>query len=244
MSDFSVGPGWWVASDGLWYPPERHPDEAYRRHWGVEPVAAVAADHGSWTGGATPGGLVASASPGEVALGHRPPAAQYPDRPPVEMGAEPPTIWPPAPPAAPGPARQGSRDVVIAGLVVGAGLVLVLATFLTWVRIGEPVDVSQQGWDRDDGPITLVAGIAVAGVGGLVAARVRHLFVKLAILLGGLTALAVFAIDALDVANDADEFAQIDISMGAGLWLVGVAGLVLVVLALLEGSPWGLGGDR
>ena len=26
MSDTSQGPGWWVASDGKWYPPENHPD--------------------------------------------------------------------------------------------------------------------------------------------------------------------------------------------------------------------------
>lgn len=26
MSDTSGGPGWWQASDGKWYPPERHPD--------------------------------------------------------------------------------------------------------------------------------------------------------------------------------------------------------------------------
>lgn len=25
MSDQSQGPGWWVASDGRWYPPEQHP---------------------------------------------------------------------------------------------------------------------------------------------------------------------------------------------------------------------------
>jgi hypothetical protein len=25
MSDKSEGPGWWVASDGKWYPPELHP---------------------------------------------------------------------------------------------------------------------------------------------------------------------------------------------------------------------------
>lgn len=25
MSDFSQGPGWWIASDGQWYPPESHP---------------------------------------------------------------------------------------------------------------------------------------------------------------------------------------------------------------------------
>jgi hypothetical protein len=25
MSDTSQGPGWWLASDGKWYPPETHP---------------------------------------------------------------------------------------------------------------------------------------------------------------------------------------------------------------------------
>ena len=25
MSDRSEGPGWWIASDGKWYPPELHP---------------------------------------------------------------------------------------------------------------------------------------------------------------------------------------------------------------------------
>jgi hypothetical protein len=25
MSDTSQGPGWWLASDGRWYPPETHP---------------------------------------------------------------------------------------------------------------------------------------------------------------------------------------------------------------------------
>ncbi len=26
MSDVSQGHGWWLASDGKWYPPEHHPD--------------------------------------------------------------------------------------------------------------------------------------------------------------------------------------------------------------------------
>lgn len=30
MSDTSQGPGWWLASDGKWYPPEMHPDPAGR----------------------------------------------------------------------------------------------------------------------------------------------------------------------------------------------------------------------
>ena len=30
MSDTSQGTGWWLASDGKWYAPDRHPDPAYR----------------------------------------------------------------------------------------------------------------------------------------------------------------------------------------------------------------------
>ena len=30
MSDVFEGPGWWMASDGRWYAPERHPDADYR----------------------------------------------------------------------------------------------------------------------------------------------------------------------------------------------------------------------
>lgn len=46
MVDTSPGPGWWVASDGRWYPPELHPDtiaaarRAEREHLGHAPVRA------------------------------------------------------------------------------------------------------------------------------------------------------------------------------------------------------------
>ena len=35
MSDVFQGPGWWMASDGKWYPPERHPDVNYRNQYVV-----------------------------------------------------------------------------------------------------------------------------------------------------------------------------------------------------------------
>ena len=28
MADVSQGPGWWIASDGKWYPPDLHPSVA------------------------------------------------------------------------------------------------------------------------------------------------------------------------------------------------------------------------
>ncbi len=33
MSDVFEGPGYWMASDGKWYPPERHPDSGYRERF-------------------------------------------------------------------------------------------------------------------------------------------------------------------------------------------------------------------
>jgi hypothetical protein len=56
MSDKSEGPGWWIASDGKWYPPELHPsvrvestttpsmqglDGVPRRRWDDDPAKAT-----------------------------------------------------------------------------------------------------------------------------------------------------------------------------------------------------------
>jgi hypothetical protein len=56
MSDKSEGPGWWIASDGKWYPPELHPtarvetatepsiqglDGVPRRRWDDDPSKAA-----------------------------------------------------------------------------------------------------------------------------------------------------------------------------------------------------------
>lgn len=37
MSDVFEGPGHWMASDGKWYPPERHPDSGYRERFAAVP---------------------------------------------------------------------------------------------------------------------------------------------------------------------------------------------------------------
>ena len=55
MSDVTQGPGWWIASDGKWYPPELHP--AARAKAQVDGGAGEAGndqavddrpDHGRW----------------------------------------------------------------------------------------------------------------------------------------------------------------------------------------------------
>ena len=41
MSDKPEGPGWWIASDGKWYPPELHP--SFKDGSGAEPAAVRSA---------------------------------------------------------------------------------------------------------------------------------------------------------------------------------------------------------
>jgi hypothetical protein len=43
VSDVFQGPGWWMASDGKWYAPERHPDEKYRKQFLTPPEAQSSA---------------------------------------------------------------------------------------------------------------------------------------------------------------------------------------------------------
>src|ERR1700679_674643 len=37
MADVAQGPGWWIASDGKWYPPELHPSRMPPPQWGGNP---------------------------------------------------------------------------------------------------------------------------------------------------------------------------------------------------------------
>src|SRR5664279_1262778 len=50
MSDTSQGPGWWLASDGRWYPPESLPDWAGQAHAasGTGPIARPEDTLASW----------------------------------------------------------------------------------------------------------------------------------------------------------------------------------------------------
>ena len=41
MSDTSQGPGWWLASDGKWYPPEQHPSRQPGAEGGAEPTVVA-----------------------------------------------------------------------------------------------------------------------------------------------------------------------------------------------------------
>src|SRR5580704_6033407 len=42
MADVSQGPGWWIASDGKWYPPELHPSRMPPSQWGPPQIVPSA----------------------------------------------------------------------------------------------------------------------------------------------------------------------------------------------------------
>ncbi len=63
MSDMSQGPGWWIASDGKWYPPQEHPDRASM------PDPGSGAPVSRWRGSMHAGDADADAAPGSVVSG-------------------------------------------------------------------------------------------------------------------------------------------------------------------------------
>ncbi len=71
MSDVSQGQGWWIASDGKWYPPELHPSVRAQPEAAVAPGAATTV-----TVEAAPAAAVSSGAPA-AAVAQRGP--QFPD---------------------------------------------------------------------------------------------------------------------------------------------------------------------
>jgi len=63
MSDVSNGPGWWIASDGRWYPPELHPSARDQQSCVVPPRAHAGAP-ASGAGLTERGGSLSAHSPG------------------------------------------------------------------------------------------------------------------------------------------------------------------------------------
>ena len=103
MSDSSEGPGWWIASDGKWYPPEQAPWNRAPNPAGAPPVAGPGQPPVPIT---APGTFVPLPGPpvGTPPYGPPPGVAGGPDPAPPPLpplGA--PTAPPPGPPTGPPP---------------------------------------------------------------------------------------------------------------------------------------------
>lgn len=125
MSDSSQGEGWWIASDGKWYPPESHPD-------------AVAAAPPAYEPPPQP-----SYEP--------PPVPGY--QPPPQPGYQQPGYQQPASPGMPPPPSQPPLDVMkakrpwwkIALVVVGLGILLIGGCTVFVLRaVSGPIDAANE----------------------------------------------------------------------------------------------------
>ncbi len=243
MSDISAGPGWWVASDGKWYPPEQHADPAYRQRYAPAPEpAATVPDQPAVARAGQP---MPDAPPTTDVLDipDTPAVPQYPVTPPVVPGAVPPTTWgAPAAQAVTDTDRGSNRFA--AGIAFAMGLLLIVGSFAPWLSFGGSFDGSQNGWNRTDGIVTIVCGVVACGVAGVLWAGVRNLVCKLILLLSGVVAFAVFLIEWLDIVDEIDTaeeaFTGLDVTLAWGFWAVGAAALILVITAFLERSRWSI----
>ncbi len=208
MSDVSQGPGWWQASDGRWYAPELHPHH-------VPPP---------------------------------PPPSATPPPPPTTSGPPPPG-WaqPAAGPLPPDPGlsapQPGSRRPLgpaklLPGIVIGAGVLVVLGSLLPWATVSSGIGSLSVDGTSGDGKLTLILGVIAlvmgvvllqrgAGVGWLVGTGVVFL-----------VTLGVSIKDASDISSFGDQVtALVGVHVGFGLWLCilgSIAGVVATALLLVQ----------
>jgi hypothetical protein len=124
------------------------------------------------------------------------------------------------------------------GATIAAGAALVVASFLPWATIRAPFvgQLTKSGMEGGDGIISLALGVLAAALGfaRLAGRRHRALFV-------GLVGVAALALAVFEIADVQSHFADIHASadgdlvitsVGAGLWVMGLAGCWLVGLAV------------
>lgn len=154
------------------------------------------------------------------------------------------------PDPAPAPAPPGRPvDRTAALMILGAGLGIVLASFLPWATITAPIvgSMSVSGTDGGDGWITAAVGAAVAGYGAMILRRRLPAVLGWFAALGGLGVAGLAVWDIIDLRSrvadlkaemvaDGDEFGfaermaeAVHAQIGVGLWLLIGAGLTAVV---------------
>jgi hypothetical protein len=140
MTDVSPGPGWWLASDGQWYPPHLHPD-------------ARAHDEGQRNGD-TPAATEATAATAATATTPTTAPLQYvPEREPIDWARV-------AEERAARRQQQESRGQrKFSGALLGAALVTVVALGVLWLvaRNDNDGDITDQDGTAQSGTSTTVA---------------------------------------------------------------------------------------
>jgi len=124
------------------------------------------------------------------------------------------------------------------------GVVLaIMGTFLPWIAVDRADGGVDHliGWDlAGDAVLVLVTGLVAAGVTGALWIGQRGLVHKLVLLLAGGVLLAVAGLEISDV-RAVDAVSSLERSVGSGLPVVALGGVLLVGSALLDRGPWSFG---
>ena len=161
----------------------------------------------------------------------------------------------PGGPAIPEAPPSDSAVGAIVALIGAAGLII--GSFLSWAEPTQDAssDVGDQlarlglsglsvptlnGFDSN-GIGTLLCGVVVALGAGLLLAGVRHIALKLAIIVAGLAGIGLFAFSYLDLTDlpvtvNGQTIEGISFDPGIGLWVVAAGGVVAVVGGVLSKS--------
>ena len=124
-------------------------------------------------------------------------------------------------------AVRSSRSTLI---VVGGSLVAIIGSFLAWASV-EGISVS--GTDGGDGTLTLILGLITAALAVFLLGRGRSRQIGVAIAAALIILIAV--INIADVNSVASDFGGIaDVSVGFGLWLVLIGGIVALAGAFVK----------
>jgi hypothetical protein len=141
------------------------------------------------------------------------------------------------------PTAQAPANPLVKVLALGGAALAAIGSFLPWATVSGFVDISKNGMDGD-GVITLVGALIF---GGLAAWSLLGSWSKGRMIGALVVAVLVTLIAVIDIADVASRFSDIDtealgldVSIGIGLWIVLLGGLVGVagcVMALVTAKP-------
>jgi len=142
------------------------------------------------------------------------------------------------------PRRERPAGNGLAAMAATVGVVLaIMGTFLPWIVVDRADGAVDHliGWDlAGDAVLVLVTGLVAAGVTGALWIGQRGLVHKLLLLLAGGVLLAVAGLEISDV-RAVDAVSVLERSVGSGLPVVAIGGVLLVGGALLDRGPWSFG---
>ena len=152
-----------------------------------------------------------------------PPAWQQPQQQPAWPGQQPQQY------AAPPAKKKG--NVPGALLAFLGAILLVVGSFTQWVRTNVETIT---GWEASvDGKVVVGLAVIALLIGLALIAGVRSIVLRLALLALGVWAIVIAIVDIIDVGNQLDS---LEPAAGVGLYLVGAAGVVLLLAGLVTRS--------